>query len=205
MNWQRASPSSESQQPDDLFSSIDAILTELAQQPVSLAMTVQPEATMAWVEAKTEEATTTPPPLPKSGSSRPRKRAAISMPSRPQTTDLNGNRSAASTVLEETTATAVVGHVQSTQRLNKEMARAVVNIVVEQLTMMTNLVHINKLGMLAAIADAETLSTAGALWCSVVQRLICAQVLREAEQRNLFPITVNTLSALLCETVSLYR
>jgi hypothetical protein len=93
----------------------------------------------------------------------------------------------------------------STQRLDKEMMENVMEIVVEQLALTGNVLSVNKLGTAAALADADTLNVAYTLWKAVVQRLVCAQVSRELEQRRLLPVTIRTLSALICDALSVYK
>jgi hypothetical protein len=92
------------------------------------------------------------------------------------------------------------------QRLDKEMAAKVVEIVVERLILTTHMLTVNNVVCTtAALADTDTMHAANALWKSVVQNLICARVLKEVEQRKLFPVTVRTLSALICDVLPLYK
>ena len=104
-----------------------------------------------------------------------------------------------------TTSEAATYSVQSTHRLTKEMAEAATEIVVEQLALTMNMMCAIRVGSAMLIADEETLHVARSLWYCVVKRLICADVMRALEQRSLLPVTLNTLSALVCEALSLYK
>ena len=100
---------------------------------------------------------------------------------------------------------ASVCSMQSTHRLSKEMAEKAIEIVVEQLALNTNVMCASRAGSTMLIADEETLHAARSLWDCVVKRLVCADVMRALEQRNLLPVTLNTLSALVCDALSLYK
>lgn len=81
---------------------------------------------------------------------------------------------------------------------------AAVDIVTELLINM-NILAVNVSGGAAALADDETLGAARVLWNSFVKRSVHAQVSRELVSRNLLPVTLHTLSALLYDAISLYK
>ena len=100
-------------------------------------------------------------------------------------------------------ATEAANSPASTQRLNKELASAALRVVVEQL-LVSNLVNVNH-ARISTFADDETLSAARALYTCVVERMLCEHVMCEVERRGLLPVTINTLSALVCEALALYK
>ena len=91
----------------------------------------------------------------------------------------------------------------TTQRLNKELVSATLQVVAEQL-LVSNLVSIDH-ARISTFADDETLSAARTLYTCVVERMLCDHVMCEVERRGLLPVTINTLSALLCEALALYK
>jgi hypothetical protein len=117
---------------------------------------------------------------------------------RPQTTPtVHQPASALSTVTEAANAQA------STQRLDKELATAALQVVVEQL-LVSNLVNVNH-ARITAFADDETLGAARTLYTCIVERMLCEHVMCEVERRGLLPVTINTLSSLVCEALALYK
>jgi hypothetical protein len=94
--------------------------------------------------------------------------------------------------------------VQTTGRLNKEMAKGALEVVVEQL-LVSNVLHIDQSNVSAVLVDDETLGAARTLFNCVMERLLCDRVMRDAERRNMFPVTIYSLSALLCEALALYK
>ena len=80
-----------------------------------------------------------------------------------------------------------------------------VEIVVEQMLLNTNAMKFEKVGKSTALADANTLATACALWNCVAQRLVCDLVMRELRQRKLASVTVHTLSILVCAALAHYK
>jgi hypothetical protein len=90
-------------------------------------------------------------------------------------------------------------------RLGNETAGAACKIVIEQLLATPTFTFEFKAGNAVALADVDTLNAARGLWGCVVNQLVCDRVMREAVERNLFPITLRSLSSLLCDAVSLYK
>ena len=84
------------------------------------------------------------------------------------------------------------------------MAAATLEIVVQQL-MDVDVLNFDKSGAPAALADSETLGVARTLRDCVLQRLVCDRVMSEVQRRNLLPVTIYTLSTLLCEALALYK
>jgi hypothetical protein len=91
----------------------------------------------------------------------------------------------------------------STQRLSKELANAALQVVVEQL-LVSNLVNVNH-ARISTLTDDETLGAARTQRACVVERMLCEHAMCEVERRGLLPVTVNTLSALLCEALAQYK
>ena len=81
-----------------------------------------------------------------------------------------------------------------------------IDIVTEQM-LARNMLPLNLAArsMASSLADNETREVASVLWKCVVQRSIRDAVEHELEQRRLLPVTVHTLSALLCEAISMYK
>jgi hypothetical protein len=90
-------------------------------------------------------------------------------------------------------------------RLDKETAETACRVVVEQLLATPAFTFEAKASNAVPLADVDTLNAARGLWGYVVNQLVCDRVMREAEERNLFPITPRALSSLLCEAVPLYK
>jgi hypothetical protein len=84
------------------------------------------------------------------------------------------------------------------------MASAALELVVGHL-ISTNMLRTQEIGMTTAFADDETLSVARTLCNCVMQRLISDHVMREAERRSLLPVTIYSLSSLLCDAIALYK
>ena len=92
----------------------------------------------------------------------------------------------------------------TTQRLNKEMAAAALEIVAEQI-LASSTMAIDQSGVAASFADEETLSAARTLFTCVMQHKLCEHVMREVDRRSMLPVTVFSLSTLFCEAMALYK